>query len=90
MRVNLDDLLETRKRLAADIRSRLDEKAGTFLIGLHDGAPDFDAIDRPLAANLPVVRWKLINLEKRKRDSLAKHAVHRSALEALFNQAQMG
>ena len=70
-RVNLDDLLETRERLVADIRSRLDEKARMFLLSLHDGTPDFDAIERPRAADLPAVRWKLINLEKLKRDNLA-------------------
>lgn len=85
VRVRLDDLLETRKRLVADIRSRLDEKARTFLLSLHDGAPNFDAIERPQAANLPAVRWKLINLEKLKKNNPSKHAEHRSALEALFN-----
>lgn len=83
--VNLDDLLETRERLVADIRSRLDEKARTFLLSLHEGTPDFDAIERPQADDLPAVRWKLINLEKLERDNLAKHAEHRSALEALFS-----
>ncbi len=83
--VSLEDLLETRKRLVADIRSRLDGKVRTFLVSLHDGTPDFDAIERPRAADLPAVRWKLINLEKLKRDNLAKHAEYRSALEALFS-----
>ena len=83
-RVSLEVLLEIRKRLVADIRSRLDEKARMFLLSLHDAKPDFDAIERPRAADLPAVRWKLINLEKLKRDSLAKHAEHRAALEALF------
>ncbi|VDC19207.1 nucleotidyl transferase AbiEii/AbiGii toxin family protein [Pseudogemmobacter humi] len=84
-RVSLDDLLATRERLVADIRSRLDEKARTFLLGLHDGASAFDAIERPQAADLPAVRWKLINLEKLKKDNPAKHAEHRSSLEALFS-----
>lgn len=84
-RVSLDGLLETRERLVADIRSRLDEKAGTFLLSLHDGTPDFDAIERPQAAGLPAVRWKLINLEKLKKDNPDKHADLRSALKALFS-----
>lgn len=85
VRVSLDDLLETRKRLVANIRSRLDEKARTFLLSLHDGIPDFDAIERPRAADLPAVRWKLINLEKLKNDNPAKHAEQRSVLEGLFS-----
>ena len=78
-RVNLDDLLETRERLVADIRSRLDEKAGTFLLGLHDSTPDFDAIERPQEADLPAVRWNLINLEKLKIDNSGKQAELRTA-----------
>ncbi len=33
---------------------------------------------------LPAVRWKLIDLRKLKCENPAKHAKHRSALEALF------
>ena len=84
-RASLDDLLETRDRLVADIRSRLDDKARKFLLSLHDGAPHFDAIERPRAADLPAVRWKLINLEKLKIDNPAKHAEQRSVLEGLFS-----
>lgn len=85
VRVSLDDLLKTRKRLVADIRSRLDEKARTFLLSLHDGTPDFDAIERPRAADLPAVGWKLINLEKLKNHNPGKHAQQRSVLEGLFS-----
>lgn len=85
VRANLDDLLETRERLVADIRSRLDEKVRTFLLRLHDGTPDFGVIERLRAADLPAVRWKLINLRKLKSDNPAKHAEHRLALEALFS-----
>ena len=52
VRANLDDLLETRERLVADIRSRLDEKVRTFLLRLHDGTPDFGVIERLRAADL--------------------------------------
>nr|WP_281390504.1 nucleotidyl transferase AbiEii/AbiGii toxin family protein [Paracoccus amoyensis] len=83
VRVSLDDLLETRKRLVADIRSRLDEKARMFLLSLHDGTPDFDAIERPRAADLPAVRWKLINPEKLKNDKPPTHKEQRFVLEGL-------
>ncbi len=62
--VSLEELLSIRKRLIADIQSRFDENTKRFLLSLHDGLPDFDAIGRPEAANLPAVRWKLINLKK--------------------------
>ncbi|AJY51959.1 nucleotidyl transferase AbiEii/AbiGii toxin family protein [Halomonas sp. KO116] len=82
--VSLEELLNTRKRLVADIQSRFDESTKRFLMSLHDGTPDFDAIDRPRAADLPAVRWKLINLEKLKNENAAKHAEQRRKLEVLL------
>ena len=83
--VSCEDLLETRARLIADIQSRFDENTKRFLLSLHDGEPDFDAINRPQAAALPAVRWKLINLEKLKKNNPDKHAMQRSLLEGLFS-----
>ncbi|MEA2118985.1 hypothetical protein [Halovibrio sp. HP20-50] len=82
--VSLEELLNTRKRLIADIHSRFDENTKRFLLSLHDGSPDFDAIDRPRAAALPAVRWKLINLEKLKNENAAKHAEQHHELEVLL------
>lgn len=56
----------------------------TFLLSLHDAAPDFNLIGLPEAATLPAIRWKLINLERLKRDYPEKHAAQRKALETLF------
>ena len=82
--VSLEELLSIRKRLIADIQSRFDENPKRFLLSLHDGLPDFDAIGRPEAANLPAVRWKLINLKKLKSDNASKHAEQRHELEHLL------
>ena len=82
--VSLQELLDTRNRLIADIQSRFDENTKRFLMSLHDGTPDFDAIDRPRAADLPAVRWKLINLEKLKNENADKHAQQRHELEGLL------
>lgn len=82
--VSLEELLNTRKRLIADIQSRFDENTKRFLLSLHDGIPDFDAIDRPRAAALPAIRWKLINLKKLKNENAAKHAEQRHELEVLL------
>ena len=61
--VSWDGLIETRRRLHADIGSRLSGEVSAFLISLHDAEPDFGLIGLPEAANLPAVRWKLMNLE---------------------------
>ena len=55
--VDLDTLLETRKKLVADVKSRLTGSAAEFLRTLQAGEPDFETIGLPNAANLPAVRW---------------------------------
>jgi predicted nucleotidyltransferase component of viral defense system len=82
-KVSLEDLLAIRDQLSKDILSRLDDNAMRFLLSLHDGAPDFDAIGLPQAANLPAVRWKLLNLAKLKEQNPEKHAKQRKAIEAM-------
>ena len=46
--------------------------------------PDFHLIGLPEAANLPAIRWKLMNLDRLKRDNPEKHAAQREALTRLF------
>ena len=82
--VGLDELLATRKKLIADIQSRFDENTGRFLLSLHDGTPDFGVIDRSCAADLPAVRWKLLNLKRLIRENPKKHAEQRGELERLL------
>ena len=82
--VPLADLIKTRDRLAADIKERLDDRAKTFLLSLHDCAPDFEVIGYPDAANLPAVQWKLINLEKLKSGNAEKHLAQREEILELF------
>ena len=81
---SLDELLDTRKRLIADIQSRFDDNTKRFLLSLHDGVPDFDVIDRIQAADLPAVKWKLLNLNKLRDENPGKHAEQRNILEALL------
>ena len=83
--IALDDLLETRKQLVADIRSRLDYNTKRFLLSLHDGTPEFKAIYRPQAADLPAIKWKLLNLRKLMEQNAEKHAAQRAALARLFD-----
>ena len=64
--VSLGALAETARQLHADIRSRLQGDIAAFLLSLHDAEPDFGLIGLPTAAELPAVRWKLVNLERLK------------------------
>ena len=82
--VPTDALVGTRRRLHADIRSRLKGNVANFLLSLHDADPDFGLIGLPDAADLPAIRWKLVNLEKLKQANPEKHMAQRDALESLF------
>ena len=82
--VTLEELLQTRERLFADIRARLDERARQFFLSLHNGEPDFAIIDHDEALQLPAVQWKIVNLEQLAQRNPEKHEQQRKALEALF------
>ena len=82
--VSLDALIDARRRLHSDIGSRLTGDVSAFLLSLHDAEPDFRLISVPEAADLPAVRWKLVNLERLKQANPQKHKTQRDALERLF------
>ncbi|KQV25411.1 hypothetical protein ASC97_25785 [Rhizobium sp. Root1203] len=81
--VSLDDLKAAREQMTEDLLARLDGNAMRFLLSLHDGEPDFEAIGLPKAADLPAVRWKVLNLEKLKAQNPEKHAEQRREIEGL-------
>jgi hypothetical protein len=81
--VSLDELKTAREQMTADLLARLDDNAMHFLLSLHDGEPDFEAIGLPQAADLPAVRWKVLNLEKLKAQNPEKHAEQRREIEGL-------
>jgi predicted nucleotidyltransferase component of viral defense system len=78
--VSVNELKDARSRLTSDLLARLDDKAMRFLLSLHDGEPDFEAIGLPHAANLPAVRWKILNLAKLREQNLEKHTEQRRAI----------
>lgn len=81
--ISLDELKAAREQLTTDLLARLDDDATRFLLSLHDGKPDFEAIGLPQAADLPAVRWKILNLEKLKAQNPEKHAEQRREIEGL-------
>ncbi|MDR6101778.1 putative nucleotidyltransferase component of viral defense system [Agrobacterium larrymoorei] len=81
--ISLDELKAAREQMTADLLARLDDKAMRFLLSLHDGEPDFETIGLPQAADLPAVRWKILNLEKLKAQNPEKHAEQRREIEGL-------
>jgi predicted nucleotidyltransferase component of viral defense system len=81
--LNLEELKAAREQMTTDLLARLDDDAMRFLLSLHDGEPDFEAIGLPQAADLPAVRWKILNLEKLKAQNPDKHAEQRREIEGL-------
>ncbi|MDR6667906.1 hypothetical protein [Rhizobium sp. 1399] len=84
VRIPLKDLEETRLRLIKDIKGMLKAPERDFLLTLHDGEPDFDAIGLPRAADLPAVKWKVVNLRKLREVNPEKHAQQREELKRKF------
>ncbi|WP_430431283.1 nucleotidyl transferase AbiEii/AbiGii toxin family protein [Oceanicaulis sp.] len=80
----LEALYAARERLVSELRSKLTADAAAFLESVHICEPDFDLIGLPQAADLPAVRWKLLNLAKFKADDPKRHADQLDALRALF------
>ena len=82
--VPFSELVDTHVRLTGDIQARLTGDIAAFLLSLHDAEPDFSLLGLPDAANLPAVRWKVMNLERLIRENRTKHGEQRGALEALL------
>ncbi len=84
----LEALYKARENLVSKLRVKLVGDAAAFLEGLHNCEQDFDLIGLPQAAELPAVRWKLLNLEKFKADDPKRHAEQLDALRALFSKGE--
>ena len=62
--VTLDELLEARETLIAEIAGKMSQAHKDFLMRFKRGEPDWSLLGVPGAADLPAVRWKQINLDK--------------------------
>ncbi len=62
--VDLETLLQIRKRLKTELVAALTPAQQNFLVSLVEARPDWSLLKCPHAASLPGLRWKLQNLEK--------------------------
>lgn len=85
--VALEELTGARSKLIADIQSRLKGPAAEFLMTLQAGAPDFTLIGLPQAADLPAIKWKILNLKKLMAENPDKHRVQQEQLSAILHTA---
>ncbi|MGT2504755.1 nucleotidyl transferase AbiEii/AbiGii toxin family protein (plasmid) [Bradyrhizobium guangxiense] len=70
--VTLDELLEARETLIAELAGKMPQAHKDFLMAFKRGEPDWSLLGIPGAAELPAVRWKQINLDKLPAEYRAK------------------
>ena len=78
------ELVEVRRRLAADILGGLSSSDRKFLAGFFAGEPDWSLLPYPVAQLLPALRWKLRNLEVLRSNRPAGFARQRELLMGLL------
>ena len=82
--VPLEILLETRRRLFAEIPSMLSGNQRSFLMSLAEAQPDWSLMSCPHLAEMPALRWKLSNLERLRSSNSTKFAQQSSELKKRF------
>jgi len=70
--VRLEDLIQAREELIAEIVDRMPDAHRRFLLSFKKGEPDWLLLDVPNAQTLPAVRWKLENLSRMDAQKRAK------------------
>jgi len=71
--VTLDDLLQTREQMIAEIVGKMPQEHRRFLSSFKKGKPEWDILGIPHVETLPAVQWRLQNLAKadaKKREKL--------------------
>lgn len=81
--VSLEELESIQAKLPGLLRSGLSENERRFLLSILLGEPEWSRLPIPHLAELPALRWKLVNVEKLKR-SPAKHRAAVAALRAVL------
>lgn len=68
-----EDYIYTREQLVKTIKEKLTEKYKKFLVSFEQGEPDWSLFPIPVLKVLPAVNWKLLNIEKFKKENPKKH-----------------
>jgi predicted nucleotidyltransferase component of viral defense system len=82
--VPLEILLETRRRLFAEIPTRMSGNQRSFLMSLAEAQPDWSLMSCPHLAEMPALRWKISNLEHLRSSNSTKFAQQSSELKKRF------
>ncbi len=81
--ITLDELLESRRQLVAEIQRQFTNDDKAFVLSVKRGEPDWRLIDLPHVNELPAVQWKLQNLANMQA---SKHKAALTRLEEVLEQ----
>jgi hypothetical protein len=82
--VTLNELLQVRDELFANLPASLSDDQHEFLTGLVEGNPDWSLMACEHLAAMPAIRWKLTNLERLQRTNPDKFALQTTELKKRF------
>lgn len=69
--VTREELEESREALIAEIVGKMPDKHRRFMVSFERGAPEWDLLGVPGAADLPAVKWRIRNLDTLPADKRA-------------------
>ncbi len=78
--VALDELLEIRSTLFAELPSALTGNQREFLQGLVRCDPDWSLMSCPHLRDMPAIRWKIANLQRLRETNPAKFSAQENEL----------
>ncbi len=84
--INLDDLLNTQKRLMTELPQALTPNHKNFLLSLVQAATDWSLMPFNHLQNMPAIKWKLKNLNYLKSKNPKKFRLQHEALDQRFRQ----
>ena len=83
--VTLAVLEATRSELVAALKAKFTSRDRNFLLSFKRGEPDWFLFDEIAAAELPAIRWKLINIQKLMKNE-EKHQEQLAKLESVLGE----
>ena len=84
--VALEALLDARRRMVRGLHRALEARHRAFLLSVKRCEPDWTLLPVPHLAELPGLRWKLLNLEKFRREQPRRHASALANLERTLDR----
>ena len=85
--VELEALLQARKRMVAELQSSLDAREREFLLSLACNEPNWNLLGIDHLEQLPGMRWKLANLERLAKSNPRKFKAQARELERVLGKS---